>query len=269
VENAYAQYRASSEPMLVPSAVLFLDVLGTAEKREGEDSQRYLRQTHAAFAEARTWGESARGASQLTVATWFSDNLAMAVPVPTGAREQRADAISLLVMYAALHQLSLALNGLFARGAITFGPFYADADFVHGPALNEAHRLESKVAAYPRVILDDVAMQALREGPGRDEEFGTPDTRLMVCDDDWPFVDYLRYLEYVTLRRDDEVGGQRRHRERLRDALTAATEPQHRDKLLWLAAYHDHHVGRSGNGALLEGGGPPWRFRFADPDLAP
>jgi hypothetical protein len=172
-------------------------------------------------------------------------------------------------MYAALHQVSLTSDGLFARGAITFGLFYADSEFVHGPALNEAYLLESRQAVYPRVILDDMAMQALHEGGSRDDVGFGDDPRLIVGDDGRPFVDYLRYMEYMTGEVDEVPDGLRRHRDQLRDALVTESQPREREKLLWLAAYHDHHVGHALDGQLRVDAGPPWRFRMADPDLAP
>ena len=68
VDDAYATYRPGSVPKLVPSAVLFLDILGTATSRTEEEAQAYLRQTHAAFARARELGDSRPGATELTVA---------------------------------------------------------------------------------------------------------------------------------------------------------------------------------------------------------
>lgn len=81
MEDAYAVYRVGHRPRLVPSAVLFLDVLGTQDPPDG-DEQAHLARTYDAFAQARSWGDSARGATGLTVSTWFTDNLVMACPVP-------------------------------------------------------------------------------------------------------------------------------------------------------------------------------------------
>ena len=81
MDDAYALYRDEGRPKLVPSAVLFLDVLGTQNVAE-HDEQARLEMTHAAFAQAREWGESKRGATEITVATWFTDNLVMACPAP-------------------------------------------------------------------------------------------------------------------------------------------------------------------------------------------
>jgi hypothetical protein len=73
MNDAYAAYRDDKRPRVVPSAVLFLDVLGTQNPPDG-DEQAHLERTYDAFAQARSWGESARGANELTVSTWFTDN---------------------------------------------------------------------------------------------------------------------------------------------------------------------------------------------------
>lgn len=51
-------------------------------------------------------------------------------------------------------QMTMLPRGMWLRGAVTYGQLYHTKDRVFGPALNEAYRLESEVAKYPRVILD-------------------------------------------------------------------------------------------------------------------
>lgn len=265
VDDAYAHYQVDDEPTLVPSAVLFLDVLGTDTCRSAEEAQAYLSVTHTAFERARSWGESKHGASDLSVAAWFSDNLAMAVPVPHTGGLGPADAISMLVTYAALHQLSLADHCLFARGAITFGSFYADTEFVHGPALNTAYRLESKRAVYPRVILDEPAMRALNGRYGPQDGY---ESRLLVGHDGLPFVDYLSYLEYMTLEPDHEPNAARDHRDRICHELDAAHPPSVHEKYVWSASYHDYRARGYGDDVLVSyerSVGPPFVAVGAEP----
>jgi hypothetical protein len=140
-----------------------------------------------------------------------------------------------LAMYAAFHQLVLAQAGLFARGAITFGPFYADEEFVNGPALNEAYKLESQAANYPRVIFSPSAMRALEETKDRD----SLDPHIRVGDDGVPFVDYLEYILYTTP--DEGVGDDfTRHRDQIRERLARHQgDVRVEQKYAWLASYHD------------------------------
>ncbi len=258
VADAYAIYQPGGVPTLVPSAVLFLDILGTASPRTDDEAQEYLRQTHAAFAQAREWGDSRPGATELTVAAWFSDNLVMAMPLAGGL--EPGHAVDHLAMYAAFHQLVLSQEGMFARGAITFDLFYADPEFVHGPALNEAYALESGAANYPRIILSPRAISALAETRDR----SNLDSHLCAGDDDIAFVDYLRYVPYMT----PEVGigdDLARHR----DAIQGQIE-QHRadlrvaQKYNWLATYHDARVPDE---LRVQSERPPAHFRLLDPGM--
>lgn len=258
VDDAYATYRPGGVPTLVPSAVLFLDILGTATSRTEEEAQAYLRQTHAAFARARELGDSRPGATELTVAAWFSDNLVMAMPLHGGL--EPGHVVDYLAMYAAFHQLVLGQEGMFARGAITFDLFYADPEFVHGPALNEAYALESGAANYPRVVLSPRAMIALGEARDR----SNLDSQLCAGDDGIAFVDYLRYVQYMTPEAGigDDLA---RHRDAIRRQLEQQRgDLRVRQKYDWLATYHDARV----MGELrVQSEGPASRFRFLDPGM--
>lgn len=60
-------------------------------------------------------------------------------------------------------QLWLGQIGIMIRGGITIGDLYHDGDILFGPAMNEAYRLESKVATYPRVIIEsDILKKAYK-----------------------------------------------------------------------------------------------------------
>lgn len=233
MDDAYKTYKPGGVPTLVHSAVLFLDILGTATFRDDDEAQAYLRQTHNAFAQAREQGDSRRGASAITVATWFSDNLVMAMPL-AGLIEP-GHAVDHLAMYAAFHQLVLGQAGLFARGAITFGLFYADEEFVNGPALNEAYKLESQAAHHPRVIFSPGAMRALEETTDREGL----DAHIRAGDDGVPFVDYLEYILYMTP--DEGIGDDfARHRDQIRQHLERHQgDARIEQKYVWLASYHD------------------------------
>lgn len=259
VTDAFATYKIDGLPTLAPSAVLFLDILGTAQHREPDEAQDQLRRTHAAFALARDWGESQPGADELRVSSWFSDNLAMAMPL-AGLLEP-GHAVSTLAMYAAFHQIALSGSGLFARGAITFGPFYADEFFVHGPALNQAYELESKAAVYPRVILSPEASQALDAVRGDD----LAQTSLAAGDDGVPFVDYLRYPSYV-LPEPHDGDAVAEHGRQITEALNASRgNVRIEQKYAWLASYHDSRVSAE---LRIRPDAPRAHFRVVDPDMA-
>ena len=259
MDDAFAVYHVEGAPKLVPSAVLFLDVLGTASRRGDAEAQAYLELTKEAFRQARDWGDSKAGADEVKVAAWFSDNLVMGVPIAGDLRP--GDVVDFLVMHAALHQLALGDAGLFARGGITFGPFYADAEFVNGPALNEAYDLEARAANSPRVILSPAAISALLDEPTSMMR----DSYLAVGDDGVTFVDYLRYVSYVSPTSGDETEVLRRHRDRVRENLDRfATNLRIVQKYAWLASYHDARVPGD---LMVRPGSSPSRFRIVDPGM--
>ena len=229
----------AGEPVLRPSAVLFLDLLGTSASRTEDEAQEHLLVTHRALTDARHYGGSERRDQHMSVSSWFSDNLGLAFPLQAGL--DFTAVVGLTVVAAAAHQLSLALDGMFARGAIAFGSFYADPDFIAGPALNRAVALE-KAAVWPRVTLDEdsaaLAMYGLLE-----QEFAGPSaawrSSLMVDQDDVVFVNYLDSIELVVEEADRGREALRLHRDAVRQNLDGHNPPEIHDKYRALATYHD------------------------------
>ncbi len=54
----------------------------------------------------------------------------------------------------AFYQIAAAMQGFLLRGGITVGQIIHDDECVFGPGLNRAYELESKIATYPRFVLD-------------------------------------------------------------------------------------------------------------------
>jgi hypothetical protein len=58
--------------------------------------------------------------------------------------------------------IDLASRGYLLRGAVTFGPLYHSERHVVGPAMVKAHLMETKLAKYPRVIIDPELLKLAR-----------------------------------------------------------------------------------------------------------
>lgn len=58
---------------------------------------------------------------------------------------------------------SYVMYELFLRGGISFGKLYHQNDIVFGPAMNEAYKLESKFAIYPRIIISNKCNKLINE----------------------------------------------------------------------------------------------------------
>lgn len=56
--------------------------------------------------------------------------------------------------------MRLLSRGILCRGGVSLGKFIHSDNYLFGPALVEAHTLESKAAMYPRVILDTNVIDA-------------------------------------------------------------------------------------------------------------
>lgn len=227
------------EPSLRPGALLFLDLLGTSQARSEHEAQEHLLATHRALANARHYGGSERWDQHMSLSSWFSDNLALAFPLQGGL--DLPAAVGMTAVAAAAHQLSLALDGMFARGAIAFGTFYADRDFIAGPALNKAVALE-KDADWPRVTLDEESAALAMYGLLEQEFAGSGATWRSALMTDEKGTVFVNYLDSIELSIDESDRARRalcRHRDVIRQNLASGHPKKVHDKYRALATYHD------------------------------
>lgn len=76
------------------------------------------------------------------------------------------------------------------RGGITYGKIFHNNEFIFGPAMIEAYRLESKVAVVPRIIIDDLAME-LKDDTDKTIKDYTGQFVFKIEDGDYAFIDYI------------------------------------------------------------------------------
>ena len=76
------------------------------------------------------------------------------------------------------------------RGGITYGKIFHDSELIFGPAMNHAYRLESKEANYPRIIIDQAALN-LKNNDGKtiSDYSGQPVFKLEV--NIYSYIDYI------------------------------------------------------------------------------
>ncbi len=243
LDPRYSRYHDTrDQPCLAKTFVLVLDILGTQGTAGLKDATRNLAVFHRALHRAEQWTESVDQST--TVARWFSDSLVMADPCTDDGQEDLAFGFAVIV--AAWVQLELATIGLFARGGMDLGLFFANEQVVYGPALIEAHRLENTEAVVPRVIISrelvGYALEQLREfGDGQTEIH----RHLLAVDrDGWTFINYLdlvRELEPGEMLR--LLGSHKSHIEtNLRNYQRGNTAVH--QKYQWLADYHDRFCRR-------------------------
>lgn len=77
------------------------------------------------------------------------------------------------------------------RGAITVGELYHENNMLLGPAMIEAYNLESKVAVYPRIIVEDFLIKQFKETICDETDKVLFDSLLKKDSDGWMYVDFL------------------------------------------------------------------------------
>lgn len=231
---------ADGSPTFRDSLVAFLDILGASALSMGPNAEKALVDLDAVLAAAR---EQAGRSITISV-SWFSDSIVMAAPVDP---EEDFEEVWTWVATAVRRvQAAVAKSGVFARGAITLGPFFMDENFAFGPALTRAVGLE-RVARYPRVILaPEVLSLAMGAQVGRDYFDPVPFEWMVARDaQEIHFINYLtEFFDYnqagLSL---DGLRDLSAHRSTLEVMLREhRASPEVLEKYLWLADYHDSFI---------------------------
>ena len=151
-----------------------------------------------------------------------------------------------------LAQLQLLVTeSILIRGAVSFGDITHDKNRVFGPALVKAYELESEEAVYPRIILDPLVMEKLRNSSVLHSENDYPDREvadveglLQKADDGYYFIDYLK-LGVAEVDPASLLIIIQNHKDIINRELTNTSNSQNvRDKYLWLKDYHNASVSK-------------------------
>lgn len=141
-------YRDSKgRPTIKHSYCVLMDVLGfhsfINRKSKPKDARRDFRWFHQIMS-ARVHDLNRR--AERSPFQWktkvFTDNLVLG-----GVYDVRRCVADLAHLFDAVtkHQLEMALENCFVRGALAVGPLFIDPDVVYGTALLDAHRIESTI----------------------------------------------------------------------------------------------------------------------------
>ena len=219
-------------PRLIPSVVLYLDLLGSREMAMSAQAQQHLQRLHKALDEARDFGLHRTNLDYPTYSlATFTDHIALGWPMQGDGEAQ----LGPITGEAAYYQFALARRGFLARGGIEIGNSYFGKDFAFGRALIEAYKLESKKAIHPRIVLGDNAL-ALIQLHGR--YYGGVDHSpyghvLLVDEEDTVFVNYLSVINDEEMNGTIEYDTQKRL---IEDGLQKHQTDDHiLGKYLWLA----------------------------------
>jgi hypothetical protein len=160
--------------------------------------------------------------------------------------------IGLTQMFHALETLSVQLlgEGYFVRGALVKGMLYHDDKMVFGDALVEAHRLESTVVRFPRIMATrDIAHDIEQYIQSADNWKDVFANRLKQADDGPFYVHVLRGIEAAVAK--DHVENVNRtpgdsptlklysmYREKIQQRFDESVDdPHHFEKVQWFANY--------------------------------
>ena len=136
--------------------VASLNFLGASDKMKSPtESDRFLRQIKRIYDRTLSFAEERNENSTINMTDIkvriFSAN--MVIAQECAARFDMQESLSIL-MFSTYIQGNALLDGALIRGAITVGNFYIDDTMVYGEALVRAHKLESEIAIYPRIVID-------------------------------------------------------------------------------------------------------------------
>lgn len=145
-------------------AVAFVDILGFGNLVKRADQNSSLRTAIVdALRRIRSVAPPQDSNTDLRVQN-FSDSLIMSATGDANGFWHLALTLDLL----AFKLLDL---GLLVRGGVTFGGIHHDDEIVFGVGVNEAYRLESLVAKYPRIIFSREAISRANSFTNLDEVY--------------------------------------------------------------------------------------------------
>lgn len=156
-------------------------------------------------------------------------------------------------LYDLLHaQVALVGNRVLIRAGVTVGDAYVGINGegpMFGPAMVRAYEIESQEAIYPRIVVDEHAIEQHRTDPQLRSQNNTLEyeieavgSLLSIGEDGTRFIDYLRasrsefeelasYLDFLV-----------QHAALVRAGLAEASDRRTLRKYTWLAHYHDRCV---------------------------
>lgn len=87
----------------------------------------------------------------------FSDSIAI-------SSEPTMDGFISVIWACGWLQADLLYSGILTRGGISIGPLVHENDLIYGEAMIKAYQIESSVAVYPRIVIDDEVFKHFNVG---------------------------------------------------------------------------------------------------------
>lgn len=229
--------------------ISFIDILGFRQivaSRKCNEISKALK-TMRQFSEGDDSGEdfSAR-------VIQFSDSIIRIRPLDSEKNEEGGyGALFHELLDIGMMQGDLANNNIYIRGGITVGDISYEDGNIFGPGFIRAYDLESKIANYPRIVVDRKILNEMKTDSrlysfhnDLDDEIGYIARELKRGSDGIHFIDYLRI---TTNNMDDPVlGGHsflKQHKENILGNIKSTSELDgETGKYLWAAVYHNQFL---------------------------
>lgn len=240
-----------------PYLLAYVDVLGFRDRINTTLKNPYeIQQTYALLhsmkdysAAQRFYSDAVEPPRSMSHFQAFSDLIIRATEL--NDKSLIADALNFESMVLAHAQCrEIFSSGILLRGAICVGDLFIGDHATFGPALIDAYDIESRVAVFPRIVIDNELLRTARETatlalPIRDDYI----TR---GEDGVYFVDYLfgQCLDTWSFPAEDAldmIGMLESHQDFVQELLrtwTKRAEYRKRQKAIWLANYHNVTVSR-------------------------
>lgn len=213
--------------------VAFIDILGFSQMVKLDatsDQSNFLTIFKDAIGEVRqTFGEN----DSLDV-KMFSDSIVVGAPMtPDNLKRVLEACIDL--------QRRFLRRNVLVRGGISLGKHYSDEQVTFSAALVAAYEIESKLARFPRIVVDKNLLDYFENHPGTGEDLKANALSLMKRDRDGAcFTHFLRHEDF-----EDSTA-------KLREMLAPqrSAEDTVLEKLRWLHDYHSYCASLFGKPSL-------------------
>lgn len=265
VERALASAKASSirrkrRPRrryeYIPALLSYFDVLGMRDLlTEADNDANKVASVLNLFREFSKPDEPSRKIWKWKFVN-FSDLVVRVLPINTDANRQVRLGLVFHEIFDLCHlQVNLVNRGVLVRGALTLGFITFRDGLIFGPALARAYDIESRIAKYPRLVVDEVVVEGLKQIPALrahsfKEEMEYLKGTLRRDSDGALFLDYLNWTQENVEDIAEHIDVIRTHKSliekqnsKLQDLDLRTIEARKRlEKNVWMKKLHNSHV---------------------------
>lgn len=249
-----------------PHLVTYIDILGfreLIEKKSPNFISRAIRQVREI-----TVPDVQKIGQDKEHYVYFSDLIVHTVPLLSKSNQNKPGGIVFReIRYMAMVQAVLIEKGLLLRGAVTVGDIERTYGVLFGPGLISAYELERDHAEYPRIVVDDRLIEALKSNRllrshNYDLEIKFISDCIRLDDDGIVFIDYLGFMQIVLKYSQTDYCRLIETHKKLIEENMLKFEGDKRvlSKYLWLRKYHNAVIRAKLNRQLQK------RFYIGAPD---